>query len=66
VSIAPTFVATEMTEPFLQAEGEEIVRRIPLGRLATLPEVAAAAVFAATSGAVTGCSVKVDGGWTAQ
>jgi NAD(P)-dependent dehydrogenase (short-subunit alcohol dehydrogenase family) len=55
-----------MTEPFLQAEGEEIVRRLPLGRLATLPEVAAAAVFAATSGAVTGCSVKVDGGWTAQ
>ena len=66
VSIAPTFVATEMTKPFLEAEGEEIVQRIPLGRLATLEEVAAAAVFAATTGAVTGCSVMVDGGWTAQ
>jgi len=66
VSIAPTFVATELTRPFLEAEGEEIVQRIPLGRLATLEEVAAAAVFAATTGAVTGCSVMVDGGWTAQ
>jgi NAD(P)-dependent dehydrogenase (short-subunit alcohol dehydrogenase family) len=66
VSIAPTFVATEMTAPFLQAEGDEIVQRIPLGRLATLQEVAAAALFAATAGAVTGCSLRVDGGWTAQ
>ena len=66
VSIAPTFVATELTAPFLQAEGEEILDRIPLGRLATLQEVAAAAVFAATAGAVTGCSLRVDGGWTAQ
>jgi len=66
VSIAPTFVATDMTAPFLEAEGEEILKRIPLARLATQEEVAAAAVFAATAGALTGCSIKVDGGWTAQ
>jgi NAD(P)-dependent dehydrogenase (short-subunit alcohol dehydrogenase family) len=66
VSVAPTFVATELTAPFLEAEGDEILDRIPLGRLATLEEVAAAAVFAASAGALTGCSVKVDGGWTAQ
>ncbi len=66
VSIAPTFVATEMTAPFLALEGEAILERIPLGRLATLQEVAAAAVFAAAAGAVTGCSIRVDGGWTAQ
>jgi NAD(P)-dependent dehydrogenase (short-subunit alcohol dehydrogenase family) len=66
VSIAPTFVATELTAPFLEAEGEEILKRIPLGRLATQDEVAAAAVFAAAAGALTGCSIKVDGGWTAQ
>jgi NAD(P)-dependent dehydrogenase (short-subunit alcohol dehydrogenase family) len=66
VSIAPTFVATELTAPFLHADGDEILDRIPLGRLATLQEVAAAAVFAATAGAVTGCSLRVDGGWTAQ
>ncbi len=68
VSIAPTFVATEMTAPFLEAEGEEILARIPLGRLATAEEVAAAAVYAASpaAGALTGCSLRVDGGWTAQ
>jgi NAD(P)-dependent dehydrogenase (short-subunit alcohol dehydrogenase family) len=66
VSIAPTFVATEMTAPFLATEHDEIVQRIPLGRLATQQEVAAAAVFAAAAGAVTGCSIRVDGGWTAQ
>jgi NAD(P)-dependent dehydrogenase (short-subunit alcohol dehydrogenase family) len=66
VSLAPTFVATELTAPFLEAEGDEIVERIPLGRLATLQEVAAAAVFAASAGSVTGCSIRVDGGWTAQ
>ncbi len=68
VSIAPTFVATAMTAPFLEAEGEEILARIPLGRLATAEEVAAAAVYAASpaAGALTGCSLRVDGGWTAQ
>jgi NAD(P)-dependent dehydrogenase (short-subunit alcohol dehydrogenase family) len=66
VSIAPTFVATDMTAPFLRDEGEQILRRIPLGRLATAEEVAAAAVFAASAGALTGCSIKIDGGWTAQ
>lgn len=66
VSVAPTFVATEMTAPFLAAEGDEILRRIPLGQLATTEEVAAAAVFAASATALTGCSIKVDGGWTAQ
>jgi len=66
ISVAPTFVATELTAPFLEAEGDEILDRIPLGRLATLREVAAAALFAASAGAVTGCSIRVDGGWTAQ
>ena len=42
--------------------------RIPLGRLATVEEVAAAALFAASpaAGSTTGCSLLVDGGWTAQ
>jgi NAD(P)-dependent dehydrogenase (short-subunit alcohol dehydrogenase family) len=68
VAIAPTFVATEMTAPFLAREGDEILARIPLGRLATLDEVAAAAVYAASpaAGSLTGCSLRVDGGWTAQ
>ena len=70
VSVAPTFVATEMTAPFLAdpAFREDVLRRIPLGRLATVEQVAAAAVYAASpaAGSTTGCSLRVDGGWTAQ
>jgi NAD(P)-dependent dehydrogenase (short-subunit alcohol dehydrogenase family) len=44
--------------PFLQDEAfrDEVIRRIPLGRTGTIEEVAAAAVFLASSGAslVTG------------
>lgn len=70
VSIAPTFVATEMTAPFLADRRfrDDVLERIPLGRLATVEEVAAAALFAASpaAGSTTGCSLLVDGGWTAQ
>jgi len=70
VSVAPTFVATEMTAPFLAdaAFHADVLRRIPLGRLATVEEVASAALYAASpaAGSTTGCSLRVDGGWTAQ
>ncbi len=70
VSVAPTFVATDLTAPFLAdpAFRADVLGRIPLGRLATTEEVAAAALYAASpaAGALTGCSLRVDGGWTAQ
>jgi NAD(P)-dependent dehydrogenase (short-subunit alcohol dehydrogenase family) len=70
ISVAPTFVATRMTEPFLADPDfrADVLRRIPLGRLADPAEVAAAVVYAASPAAasVTGCSLRVDGGWTAQ
>lgn len=70
VSLAPTFVETSLTAPFLAdpAFREDVLARIPLGRLATVDEVAAAAVYAASpaAGALTGCSLRIDGGWTAQ
>ncbi|WP_028064128.1 SDR family NAD(P)-dependent oxidoreductase [Solirubrobacter soli] len=70
VALAPTFVDTDLTLPFLADPGfrADVVRRIPLGRLATVDEVAAAAVFAASpaAGSLTGCSLRIDGGWTAQ
>ncbi|MEA2283357.1 MAG: hypothetical protein QOK21_3964 [Solirubrobacteraceae bacterium] len=68
-AVAPTFVETEMTRPFLVgAAGASIARQIPLGRLGEADEVAAAVLFALSPAAslMTGASLRVDGGWTAQ
>jgi len=66
-TVAPTFVETPMTRPFLADPHARraITERIPLGRLGTPAEVADAVLFAATSPLMTGASVVVDGGWTA-
>ena len=70
VSIAPTFIETPMTRPMLAKPefGEWVKSRIPAGRVGQPDEVAAAVVFAASPAAslVTGTSLVVDGGWTAQ
>jgi len=69
VSIAPTFVLTPLSKPFLDDPKTRkwILDRIPLGRLGTAEEVASAVVFLASPAAslVTGSSLLVDGGWTA-
>jgi NAD(P)-dependent dehydrogenase (short-subunit alcohol dehydrogenase family) len=68
--VAPTFVETPMTAPFLADAGfrAEVLDRIPLGRLGRVEDVAAGVVFLASDAAalVTGTSLLVDGGWTAQ
>jgi NAD(P)-dependent dehydrogenase (short-subunit alcohol dehydrogenase family) len=70
VAIAPTFVPTPMTEPFLRdrAFRDQVLGQIPLGRLGTARDVAAAVRFAASpaAGMITGTSIRVDGGWTAR
>jgi NAD(P)-dependent dehydrogenase (short-subunit alcohol dehydrogenase family) len=67
-SVAPTFVATPLTTPFLANPQfrEYVEASIPMGRMATVEEVAAAVVYLASpaSGIVTGTSIVVDGGWT--
>ena len=69
VSIAPTFVETPLSKPFLNDPDTRkwILNRIPLGRVGTVEEVASAVVFLASPAAalVTGSSLLVDGGWTA-
>jgi NAD(P)-dependent dehydrogenase (short-subunit alcohol dehydrogenase family) len=68
-AVAPTFVDTPMTRPYLVgAERADVLSRIPLGRLGRAAEVAAAVAFAASDAAslMTGTSLVVDGGWTAR
>ena len=69
-TIAPTFIETPMTAPFM-ADPEaraRILEKIKLGRLGTVQDVMGAAVFLASdaSALVTGTSILVDGGWTAE
>ena len=70
VSVAPTFVRTEMTAA--QLDDPELATRlraqIPLDRYATPGEVADAVVWLSSPRAAmsTGSSLLVDGGWTAR
>ena len=69
-AVAPTYIETPMTQPFLAdpAFRADTVRRIPLGRIGTIAEVVAATLFlvAPESSLITGTSLLVDGGYTAQ
>jgi NAD(P)-dependent dehydrogenase (short-subunit alcohol dehydrogenase family) len=69
-AVAPTFLDTPMTAPFLAdpAVRAEVEGRIPLGRVGRVEDVTGAVVYLASEAAalVTGTSLLVDGGWTAQ
>jgi len=68
-AVGPTFVETPLTRPMFedQAFREDVMGRIPLGRLATPQDIAGAIVYLASpaSDMVTGQTLLVDGGWTA-
>ncbi len=69
-TIAPTFIETPMTKPFMEdpVARANIVGKIKLGRLGTVEDIMGAVVYLASdaSSLVTGTSVIVDGGWTAD
>ncbi|MFM2042395.1 MAG: hypothetical protein RLY86_971 [Pseudomonadota bacterium] len=69
-SVGPTFIETPLTRPMLEDPAFQsfVLGRIPLGRLGTVEEVANAVLFLASPAAslITGASLLVDGGWTAQ
>ncbi|MBI4275118.1 MAG: SDR family oxidoreductase [Rhizobiales bacterium] len=69
-SLAPTFIETPMTRPMLTDEAfkKAVLDKIKLGRLGQVEDLMGAIVFLASdaSSLVTGTSLVVDGGWTAE
>src|SRR5580693_9803687 len=69
-TLAPTFIETPMTRPFFRNEAfrTDTLNRIKLGRLGQLEDLTGAIVFLASDAAalMTGTSLVVDGGWTAE
>ena len=69
-SICPTFVRTPLTEPTFQDPDRVswIKSKIKLGRVAEVSDIMGAVLYLSTdlSSMVTGTSILVDGGWTAE
>ncbi|SES92354.1 GolD/DthD family dehydrogenase [Thorsellia anophelis] len=68
-AISPTVVMTELGKQAWSGEiAEQMKQKIPMRRFAEPEEIAAAAVFLATSGAdmITGENLVIDGGYTVQ
>lgn len=69
-AVAPTFIHTPGTAERLDdpAYLQNVIARLPIGRVGTITDVAAAVIYLASpAGAlVTGSVLMVDGGWTAQ
>jgi NAD(P)-dependent dehydrogenase (short-subunit alcohol dehydrogenase family) len=69
-ALAPTYVATPMIDRLVAEQKidlDRLVRRTPIGRIATVDDVGRAAAFLLSdwSSYITGVVLPVDGGWTA-
>ena len=69
-SVAPTFVATPMVKKFFKNKKFKklALGNIPMGKVASESDVATSVCFLASSASsmITGTSIIIDGGWTAQ
>jgi NAD(P)-dependent dehydrogenase (short-subunit alcohol dehydrogenase family) len=69
-SVAPTYIHTPMTAPFFADAGfrRDAEAAIPLGRIGEVHDVAGAVIYLCSNAAslVTGTSLVIDGGYTAQ
>jgi NAD(P)-dependent dehydrogenase (short-subunit alcohol dehydrogenase family) len=68
-AVAPGYFAAGVAEPLLTTRWREpILARVPMGRFAHADELVGAVMFLAgeSSSYVTGTTIFVDGGWTAQ
>lgn len=68
--IAPTFIETPLTQPFFEDADftRDVLSKIKLGRIGQVEDLMGAALYLASdaSGLVTGTSLLIDGGWTAD
>ena len=69
-TIAPTFIETPMTRPYFEDHAflSSVLAKIKLGRLGRPEDLMGAVVFLASeaSALMTGTSMIIDGGWTAD
>ncbi len=69
-TLCPTFIRTPLTAPYFEDESfmAETLGKIPLGRIGEVEDLMGAVLYLASdaSALVTGTSLLVDGGWTAQ
>ena len=68
-TVSPTFIYTPLTTPQFENEEffDEVLSKIPLGRVGEVEDVTGAVVFLASTASdlITGHTLLVDGGWTA-
>ncbi len=69
-TVAPTFIETELTRPFFEdAKFKDwVLSKIKIGRIGRIEDLMGPIVFLASDAAalMTGSSMLVDGGWTAE
>ena len=68
-TVAPAFTRTPLANELLKRKEfyDDVVRRIPMGRVGEVEEVVGAVLYLASDAAnwVTGQTIAVDGGWVA-